>query len=125
MPNKTGEIMRKGNTRYAVGAVLLSLTILLAACEFDVEEKGTAPDVDVSVEGGQLPEYEMQKTQEGKLPEVDVDVDPGKLPEVDVRGPKIRVEQETVTVPDVDVQVKEKEIQIPTLDVELPDEYAE
>ncbi len=37
------------------------------------------PDVDVSGEAGQMPEYEVIKAQEGKLPKVDVDVRGGVL----------------------------------------------
>ena len=52
--------------------------------------------------GGLLTAYE-----EGRAPDVDVAVDPGKVPEVDVRGPDVDVgtEKKEVTVPDVDVDI--------------------
>ena len=100
----------------------LSAVALLVACDADVEEPGRMPDVDVSTEGGQMPEYEVRQTQEGRLPDVDVDADAGKLPEVDVTGPDVDVERETVTVPDVDIE-KEK-VTVPTLDVDPAQEQA-
>ena len=62
-----------------LGAVL---TIGSVGCDVDVKEEGRAPDVDVAV-------------------------DPGKLPEVDARGPDVDVgtEKKEITVPDVDVDV--------------------
>lgn len=86
-------------------AVALSV-LLFAGCEADVEEEGEMPDIDVSSEGGQLPEYEIEKTQEGEMPDVDVDAEAGKLPEVDVEGP--------------DVDVEKKEVEVPTLDIDPP-----
>jgi len=45
--------------------------------------------------------------EEGRAPDVDVAVDPGKLPDVDVRGPDVDVgtKKKEITVPDVDVDV--------------------
>jgi hypothetical protein len=66
------------------------LTISAVGCDVDVKEEGRAPDVDVSV-------------------------DPGKLPDVDVRGPDVDVgtKKKEITVPDVKVDIpseNEKEI---------------
>ncbi len=66
------------------------MSISAVGCDVDVKEEGRAPDVDVSV-------------------------DPGKLPDVDVRGPDVDVgtKEKVITVPDVDVDIpseNEKEI---------------
>ena len=48
---------------------------------------------------------DVEKTEEGKMPDVDVNVDSGKLPEYDVDTPDVDVgtKEKTITVPDVDV----------------------
>lgn len=112
-------------TTVAVAASALALT----ACDVDKTEDGRLPDVDVSMEGGQLPKYDIdvRKTQDGKLPDVDVDADAGKLPAYSVRGPEVRIgtDEATVKVPDVDVDVsmEEKTLTVPDVDVKLPDEH--
>lgn len=57
-----------------------AMTFMLTACEVEQTEEGEMPDVDVSVEGGNLPEYDVDG------------------PDVDVNKKKV-----TVDVPDVDV----------------------
>lgn len=49
----------------------------------------------------------VEKTEEGELPAVDVDVEGGALPAYDVETPEVNVDTETVpvTVPDVDVEM--------------------
>ncbi|MBE9076074.1 hypothetical protein IQ241_01990 [Romeria aff. gracilis LEGE 07310] len=68
-------------------------------------------------------------TQEeaGEAPDVDVEVDPGEVPEYDVEGPDVDVESETreVTVPEVEVETEEKEVTVPDVDVTLPGEEEE
>lgn len=59
-------------------AVLLMATLSLAACDVEQTEEGSLPEVDV--EGGNMPEYDVDTA----------DVDVG-------------TEEKTVTVPDVDV----------------------
>lgn len=73
----------------ALGATfLLAGSIgLLSACDVDVEDKGKMPEVnvepgrapdvdvrgpDVDVQGGQMPKYDVEKTQEGKMPSVSI-----------------------------------------------------
>lgn len=75
---------------YAIAALA---GLALAACDVDQTKEGEMPDVDV--QGGQLPEY-------------DVDT-----PDVDVK-----TEEKTVPVPDVDVKTEEKTITVPDVDVE-------
>lgn len=67
---------------------------------------------------------EVDKTEDGEMPDVDVDVDGGKLPEYDVRGPDVSVgtEEKTIKVPDVDVDMEEKQITVPDVDIDLPDD---
>lgn len=66
----------------------------------------------------------IEKEQAGEAPEVDVDVEPGNLPEYEVEGPQVDVgtEQKEVTVPEVEVRQEERTIEVPTVDVELPTE---
>lgn len=72
-----------------IGASILLAGALgmLSACDVDVEDKGKLPEVnvepgrapdvdvrgpDVDIQGGQLPKYDVEKTQEGKMPSVDI-----------------------------------------------------
>ena len=71
----------------------------LAACDVDKTEEGELPDVDVSVDGGELPNYEVETA----------DVE-------------LKQKKSTVTVPDVDVDTEEREITVPDIDIEMPGE---
>lgn len=64
----------------------------------------------------------VEKTEEGKMPDVDIKVESGELPEYDVETPDIDIqtEEKTVTVPDVDLE--ETQVEVPTVEVTLPDE---
>ncbi|BDI59867.1 hypothetical protein [Qipengyuania nanhaisediminis] len=66
--------------KFAIAATAVTLSLGLAACDVD-------------------------QTEEGDMPEVNVDG--GNLPEFDVEGPDVDVgtEEMTVEVPDVDVSV--------------------
>lgn len=77
--------------------VALLLVVVSTGCRVEKEEAGEAPDVDVNVEPGQLPEYEVE-------------------------GPKVDVgtEEKEVTVPEVEVTEEQKTIEVPDVDVELP-----
>lgn len=68
------------------------------------------PQVDVQGDPGNMPEYEVTKTEEGEMPSVDVDAESGELPEVDVEGPDIDLGTEPITVP------------VPDIDIDIPDE---
>lgn len=72
--------------------------LALAACDIDQTEEGEMPEVDVSGDPGNLPEYEVRKTEEGRAPDLDVDTRGGNLPEYDVDGPEVDVETEERTV---------------------------
>ncbi|WP_439133551.1 hypothetical protein [Pseudomaricurvus sp.] len=81
-------------------AMLLSAVATLSACDVDQTEEGELPDVDVSMEGGNMPEYDVDtadvsvesKEVEMEVPDVDVDVD---------------TKTETISVPDVNVDMPE------------------
>lgn len=70
-------------------ALLLALgasAIALGGCQAEQTQEGELPDVDVAVEGGQLPEYEVETA----------DVEVG-------------TREETVTVPDIDVTMPDEQ----------------
>lgn len=64
----------------------------------------------------------VEQEEAGSLPDVDVDVEPGSLPEYDVQGPDVNVgvTEQTVTVPRVVVVQEEETVQVPYIDVSLP-----
>lgn len=64
----------------------------------------------------------VEKEQAGEAPEVDVNVEPGKLPEYEVEGPEVDVgtQEKTITVPEVEVTQEEKTITAPDVDIQLP-----
>ena len=101
-------------------------TLLAAGCDIDKTQDGELPDIDVTADAGNLPEYEIRKTEEGRLPDVDVDARGGELPEYDIDGPEVTVGEKRVDmeVPDVDVDVdtETKSFEVPTIDVDLPDD---
>lgn len=69
--------------------------------------------------------FDVDVTGETELPDVDVSVEGGELPEVDadVADVTVGTETEEVTVPDVDVDVstEEAEVEVPTVSVEPAD----
>ncbi|NJL84823.1 MAG: hypothetical protein HC886_00710 [Leptolyngbyaceae cyanobacterium SM1_1_3] len=70
---------------------------------------------------------EVRQEEAGEAPDIDVQVDPGKLPEYEVEGPEVEVgtEEQEVIVPNVEVTQEKETITTPTLDVELPSEDKE
>jgi hypothetical protein len=64
----------------------------------------------------------VEKTQSAKAPDVDVDVDPGRWPKYDVNWADIDVgtKTRTVTVPVVEVNQKQVEMEVPYLDINPP-----
>lgn len=69
-----------------------------------------------------LASCQIEKEQAARLPEVDVDVEPGKLPEYDIKGPEVNVgvTKRTVTVPKVIVVQEQQTVEVPYIDVDLP-----
>lgn len=102
----------------------LPAAVLAAGCDVDKVEDGEMPEVGMSYEEGELPEYEVRQTQEGRMPNVDVDVDGGKLPEYDVDAAEVRIgtKEAEVKVPDVDVDMEEKKVTVPDVDIDMPDD---
>ena len=96
--------------RYLLPTGLSVLLLGAAGCDIDKVEEGEMPDIDVSADAGEMPEYEVRKVEEGRAPDVDVDVEGGQMPEYDVEGP------------DVDVGTKTVEIEVPDVDVDMPDD---
>ncbi len=70
----------------------VALLAPLTGCEVKKTQDAKAPDVDVKVDGGQMPKYDVDTAK--------VSVD-SKQKEVTV--PKVTTEQKSVTVPDVNV----------------------
>ena len=84
-------------TSTAVIAGLAAILVIAFAIFFiaiDQTEEGSLPDVDVSVEGGNLPEFDGQ-TGSVSVTEEEVDVE---VPDVEVT-----TEEKTITVPGVEV----------------------
>ncbi|MFZ5962285.1 hypothetical protein ACOXXX_04975 [Thalassococcus sp. BH17M4-6] len=69
---------------------------------------------------------DVDVTDEGALPDVDVSVDGGEMPELDadVGSVDVGTETEQVTVPDVDVDVstEEADVEVPTISVNPPED---
>ncbi|HDZ54893.1 MAG TPA: hypothetical protein ENI17_05740 [Pseudomonas xinjiangensis] len=74
----------KNTQKWTLAGALLVATIGLTACDVEQTEEASMPDVDVSAEGGNMPEYDVDAA----------DVDVG-------------TREKTVTVPDVDVDMPE------------------
>ena len=68
--------------KFTATVLTLTATLGLAACDIDQTEEGALPDVDVSAEGGNLPEFDVETadvdvgTEEAtiEVPTVDVDM---------------------------------------------------
>lgn len=65
---------------------------------------------------------QVEREQAGRLPDVDVEVEPGQLPEYDIQGPDVNVgvTERTVTVPKVIVVQEEETVEVPYVDVDIP-----
>lgn len=98
--------------RYAAAAAILS--VALAGCATEQTQEGRAPDVDVDVDPGRLPQYKTNWA----------DVDVGTR-EHTVTVPVVRVEQETrqVSVPYIDINPPgsgNREERTITMEVDVP-----
>lgn len=64
----------------------------------------------------------VRQTQEGKMPDVDVKVQGGQAPKYDVDTAKVNVstEKREVNVPKVNVSTEKKEVEVPKVDVKPP-----
>lgn len=88
---------RSLNSRKALSFALILFLVPLASCRIEQERSAELPDVDVNVEPGQLPTY-------------------------DIQGPDVNVgvTERTVTVPKVVVVQEEQTVEVPYLDVDVP-----
>lgn len=93
--------MRKGPVIAAVAVAAVVVGFGAYMIDFDVTDEGALPDVDVAVEGGEMPEVEA-----------------------DVGSIEVGTKEETVEVPDVDVEVdtKEAEVTLPDIEVTPPED---
>lgn len=71
-----------------------------------------------------LTSCDVEQTREGEMPEVNVDVEEGQLPAYDVDWADVDVSTttKTVKVPKVRVTMEEEEIEVPVIDVNMPNE---
>ena len=92
----------------------------------DEVESNAARDLFGSRDGRRLTGCTVKQTEEGKMPDVDVEVEEGNLPKYDVDAPDVdvEIERKDVGVPDVDVDVdiEQKEIPLPDVDVHPADD---
>lgn len=65
---------------------------------------------------------QIEQERAAKLPDVDVSVEPGRLPKYDVQGPDVNVgvTERTVTVPKVIVVQEKQTVKVPYIDVDVP-----
>lgn len=88
-------------TALILGGVVVVLGLAAASYMVDIDqtEEASLPDVDVSVEGGNLPEFEAE-----------------------VGSVSVTEETATVPVPDVDVSVDQAEVTVPGIEITPPED---
>ncbi|MCC1494909.1 hypothetical protein [Cognatishimia sp. F0-27] len=93
--------MKTGWTIAAVAAVVLVGAAAIYMIDIDQTEEAALPDVEMTVEGGNMPEFDAE-----------------------VGSVSVGEEDVTVSVPDVDVDVttEEETVSVPTLNVSPPEE---
>lgn len=66
---------------------------------------------------------DIDKIKSGEMPEVDLDVDAGKLPKYDVDRAKVKMSTrtKTVKVPKIVVVMEEEEVEVPYIEFDIPD----
>lgn len=69
---------------------------------------------------------DVEQTEQASLPDVDVSVEGGNMPEFDAEVGSIEMTEETVdvTVPNVDVTMEEEQIAVPGIEIVTPEEEA-
>jgi hypothetical protein len=81
--------------KFGVLMAALTMVVALGACSVEQTEEGELPEV--NVEGGNMPEYDVDAA----------DVD-------------ITTDTATITVPDIDVSTETREVTVPDVDVKPP-----
>jgi hypothetical protein len=64
----------------------------------------------------------IEQERAAELPDVNVQVEPGQLPKYDIKGPDVNVRtvEETIVVPQVKIVQEKQTVQVPYIDVNLP-----
>ena len=75
---------------------------LLIGCSVEQTEEGELPDVDVTAEGGNMPEYD-----------------------VDTADVEVGTRETTMDVPKVDVYTEEEQVTVPTVGIDMPEDDEE
>lgn len=88
-------IQTKGYTSKLLIGTIACLSLI--ACEVEQTQEGEMPDVDISVESGQMPAYD-----------------------VDVMDVDVSLTEKTVQVPKIVVVMEEVDVQVPVVDVTMP-----
>lgn len=83
--------------KFVVLAAVILLAMSMMACSVEKTEEGALPEV--SVEGGNLPEYD-----------------------VDVADVDVNTQTTTITTPDIDVSTQTTTITTPDVDITMPSE---
>ncbi|ABV93940.1 hypothetical protein Dshi_2204 [Dinoroseobacter shibae DFL 12 = DSM 16493] len=67
---------------------------------------------------------DVEQTEDAQLPNVEIDVEGGQLPEYETTVGDVDIVDETMTVdvPEVEVTTREEEVTVPMLDVQPPGE---
>lgn len=90
-------------------AAAVAAAFAVTGCEFEKTQEGELPDVDVDVEGGQLPAYEVD------APDVDVEMEEKtiKVPTVEIRDdadePDVLGDDEIIDDPELRADLEEAE----------------
>lgn len=76
-----------------------------------------------AVAGAAIYMVDIDQTEEARLPDVDVSVEEGNMPKFDAKVGSVDVTEEEVTVatPDVDVSMEESTITVPGIKVTPPE----
>lgn len=69
-----------------------------------------------------LPGCQAEQTREARAPDVDVDVDPGQWPKYNIKWADVDVgtREQTVTVPVVRVEKEQRQVSVPYIDINAP-----
>ena len=64
----------------------------------------------------------VERTQEARAPDVDVDVDPGQLPKYNVKWADVDVgtTERAITVPKLEIKREQETVQVPYIDINVP-----
>ena len=74
--------------------------------------------------GGMLVGCSVEQTEEGSLPDVDMQVEEGNMPayDVDTADVDVGTRETTMDVPKVDVYTEEEQVTVPTVGLDMPED---